>query len=308
MIGWIAADDVNRLVREIDVALNGVDAAPQAKLCDIAAQVGKAAREFGPILHRLGAPPQPASAHLDDWAIAAAFREVTGPNGGLIKNDEVVDFISTRARELIANARPTSAVPLPDPAPQHAQANDWRQKAAEWLEQKALDQEQVNRDYPRHASAYKEWRDRPMILRMLAQDIVTAGDEQAMIKRNCRPPTWMFPDDDFPAPRSLQPGDGWDENVRYLLNRCKHTIRVREGGGAKDLLSSLIVTFTGMEQKIAAADSVDSKAAAEVIEVARDVAKRAGPDREQKLHESLAALDLSASAQQTPPTTQNGES
>ena len=51
---WIAADDVNRLVREIDVALNGGDAAPQAKLCDIAAQVGKAAREFGPILQVLG--------------------------------------------------------------------------------------------------------------------------------------------------------------------------------------------------------------------------------------------------------------
>jgi len=112
--GWIAADDLNRLVREIDVAINGVDAAPQAKLCDIAAQVKKAAREFGPILGAIGAPPKPAGAHSDDWAIAAAFREVTGPNGGLIKNDEVVDFISTRAREMIANARPIGAVPLPN--------------------------------------------------------------------------------------------------------------------------------------------------------------------------------------------------
>jgi hypothetical protein len=43
---WIAADDVNRLVREIDVALNGEDgAAQQASLCDIAAQVKRAARE-----------------------------------------------------------------------------------------------------------------------------------------------------------------------------------------------------------------------------------------------------------------------
>ena len=59
---WVAADDVNRLVREIDVALNGVDAAPQAKLCDITAQACKAAREGGPILPRLAARPKPAGA------------------------------------------------------------------------------------------------------------------------------------------------------------------------------------------------------------------------------------------------------
>jgi hypothetical protein len=34
---WIAAEDVDRLCREMDVALNGEDgAAPQASLCDIA--------------------------------------------------------------------------------------------------------------------------------------------------------------------------------------------------------------------------------------------------------------------------------
>jgi len=37
---WIAADDVNRLVRELDVLLNGEDgAAKQASLCDIVSQV-----------------------------------------------------------------------------------------------------------------------------------------------------------------------------------------------------------------------------------------------------------------------------
>ena len=37
---WINADDVDRLVRELDVAWNGVDgAAPQAALCDIVAQI-----------------------------------------------------------------------------------------------------------------------------------------------------------------------------------------------------------------------------------------------------------------------------
>jgi len=59
---WLRADDVNRLVREIDVALNGADAAPQASLCDIAGQVCKVSREGGPILQRLAASPKPAGA------------------------------------------------------------------------------------------------------------------------------------------------------------------------------------------------------------------------------------------------------
>lgn len=37
---WYDADDIDRLVRELDVLLNGEEgAAPQAKLCDIVAQV-----------------------------------------------------------------------------------------------------------------------------------------------------------------------------------------------------------------------------------------------------------------------------
>lgn len=37
---WVNADDVDRLVREMDIAINGaVGAAKQASLCDIAAQV-----------------------------------------------------------------------------------------------------------------------------------------------------------------------------------------------------------------------------------------------------------------------------
>lgn len=43
----------------------------------------------------------------------------------------------------------------------------------------------------------------------------------------------------------------WEENASYLLDRCKHSIRVREGGGPENLLSSLIATFMGMEQKLA---------------------------------------------------------
>ena len=45
---WISATDVNRLVREIDVALNGEQgAATQAALVDIVAQVRMAARKRG---------------------------------------------------------------------------------------------------------------------------------------------------------------------------------------------------------------------------------------------------------------------
>lgn len=37
---WKSAEDIDRLVREIDVAINGQGgAAPQASLCDIAAQI-----------------------------------------------------------------------------------------------------------------------------------------------------------------------------------------------------------------------------------------------------------------------------
>ena len=43
---WVNSDDVKRLVRRLDVAINGENgAAPQASLCDIVAQVEKAFRD-----------------------------------------------------------------------------------------------------------------------------------------------------------------------------------------------------------------------------------------------------------------------
>jgi hypothetical protein len=47
------------------------------------------------------------------------------------------------------------------------------------------------------------------------------------------------------------PGDGWSDNARYLLDQCPHTIRVREGNGPEDLLSSLVLTFQKMQGRIA---------------------------------------------------------
>lgn len=77
--------------------------------------------------------------------------------------------------------------------------DDWQAKAAAWLEEKAVEQEENNKRWPEHAAAYKEWRDRPMMLRMLAQDVATPGEPLTTIKRNCPPPFWMFPDDAHPA-------------------------------------------------------------------------------------------------------------
>jgi hypothetical protein len=46
-------------------------------------------------------------------------------------------------------------------------------------------------------------------------------------------------------------GDGWTDNVLYLLERCPHAVRVREGGGPENLLSSLCVTFQKMQGLLA---------------------------------------------------------
>ena len=36
---WISADDINRMVKELDVAMNGDKAAEQARLCDIQSEL-----------------------------------------------------------------------------------------------------------------------------------------------------------------------------------------------------------------------------------------------------------------------------
>ncbi|TAA45680.1 hypothetical protein [Pseudoxanthomonas winnipegensis] len=49
--------------------------------------------------------------------------------------------------------------------------DDWRIKAAEWIEQKAVEQEQNNIQWPDHAAAYEAWRRRPDEYRNLAAAI-----------------------------------------------------------------------------------------------------------------------------------------
>src|SRR5690606_21722705 len=50
----------------------------------------------------------------------------------------------------------------------------WRQRAAEWLEAKAAEQEANNQRWPDHAAAYGSWRDRPGVLRLLAMEVRAA--------------------------------------------------------------------------------------------------------------------------------------
>ncbi|QPS81639.1 MULTISPECIES: hypothetical protein [Delftia] len=70
---WIAAEEVDRLVRDLDVALHGeVDAAPQASLCDIVGLAKAAAGKLGrPVL---AAPAAPAVDASDDTALLDAMQ------------------------------------------------------------------------------------------------------------------------------------------------------------------------------------------------------------------------------------------
>lgn len=63
---WVSADDVNRLVRELDVALNGeAGAAVQASLCDVVAQVRLESSKRGQPLLAPQADSQPAQHQPD---------------------------------------------------------------------------------------------------------------------------------------------------------------------------------------------------------------------------------------------------
>ena len=44
--------------------------------------------------------------------------------------------------------------------------------------------------------------------------------------------------------------NGWEANVKHLLDNCPHTVRVREGGGPESLVESLVVTFMKMQNML----------------------------------------------------------
>lgn len=51
-------------------------------------------------------------------------------------------------------------------------AYSWRERAASWLLEKALEQESNNLRWPEHAREYASWRLKPRILRYLAAELV----------------------------------------------------------------------------------------------------------------------------------------
>jgi len=53
---------------------------------------------------------------------------------------------------------------------------------------------------------------------------------------------------------TAEDGSTVEENIRFLLDKCRYTIRVREGGGPESLIDSLITTFTAMQHRLEGLD------------------------------------------------------
>ncbi len=66
------------------------------------------------------------------------------------------------------------------------------------------------------------------------------------------PDSSSSPDRDSPAVGGAAV-EAWTENVGFLLNACPHTIRSREGGGAENLIQSLVLTFNAMQHRLTTA-------------------------------------------------------
>ena len=52
------------------------------------------------------------------------------------------------------------------------------------------------------------------------------------------------------APAEPAGDDSWGANAKYLLDRCRYTVRQRPGGGPEDLMATLVVTFQGMQMRL----------------------------------------------------------
>ena len=63
--------------------------------------------------------------------------------------------------------------------------------------------------------------------------------------------------------------DGWEANAQFLLDKCPYTVWQRPGAGPVDLLSTLVVTFSGMQMRLQGhpmfADENKSEAAAAAV-------------------------------------------
>lgn len=57
------------------------------------------------------------------------------------------------------------------------------------------------------------------------------------------------------TPHGTPTPQGWEANVRILLNNCTDTVRSCEGGGPEVLLESLVLTFSRLQALAAASSS-----------------------------------------------------
>lgn len=48
--------------------------------------------------------------------------------------------------------------------------------------------------------------------------------------------------------------NGWEDNVKHLLDRCPYTVRSRPGGGPEILIESLVITFLNMQARLKIVD------------------------------------------------------
>ena len=101
----------------------------------------------------------------------------------------------------------------------------WQYLAADWLEQQAEEQEKTNAEYPRHAEAYKAWRDRPLELRILAEKVKKA---EGTLKRHCPPPSWMFPDDGGAVSKLPESWEGMAQDLRASVGGTHKAIAREE--------------------------------------------------------------------------------
>lgn len=95
---WYSAESIDALVREIDVALNGANAAPQAKLCDLVKQIKELAQPEAPKVEQ---------EHLNPTELAMLFHEAyerLAPSFGYETRDDTksLDLNSPNGKLMVA--------------------------------------------------------------------------------------------------------------------------------------------------------------------------------------------------------------
>lgn len=87
---WYCADDIDRMVRELDVAMNGSAAAQQAQLCDIMGQLLQRISQPDELVDRLRAQHKVMLAALAD--AQTTITELRAENEALRKDGERLDW------------------------------------------------------------------------------------------------------------------------------------------------------------------------------------------------------------------------